>query len=138
MKKEECSIIIPDDIASIPEVNAFVESQASRAGLSASAAGEIKLAVEEAVANVINYAFHARGQNRISVVSKINKDFVEFNIIDEGIEFDPTIAPEADISLTAEERMPGGLGILMIRNCVDFMHYARNKGKNILTLRKNI
>jgi anti-sigma regulatory factor (Ser/Thr protein kinase) len=59
-------------------------------------------------------------------------------LTDSGKEFDPTQMPDADISLSAEERPIGGLGIYLIRQIMNTVEYQRINGKNILTLSKNL
>ena len=59
-------------------------------------------------------------------------------LVDTGVEFDPTKAPESDITLSAEERPIGGLGIFLIRQIINEVRYERIDGKNILTLEKKL
>lgn len=61
-----------------------------------------------------------------------------FNIIDSGKEFDPTLQPDADVTLSLEERPIGGLGIFLIRRIMQKVEYHRIDGKNILTMVKVI
>ena len=61
-----------------------------------------------------------------------------FIVTDSGRPFDPTAAPEADITLAAEDRPIGGLGILLVRNIMDSVRYDRIDGKNVLTMSKNL
>jgi len=57
-------------------------------------------------------------------------------VIDNGHPFDPTAAPEPDLSLPLERRRPGGLGIHLMRSMMDRVHYRRSDGSNILRLEK--
>ena len=59
-------------------------------------------------------------------------------LTDTGKEFDPTLAPEADITLSADEREIGGLGIFLIRQIMNEVRYERIDGKNVLTLEKKL
>jgi sigma-B regulation protein RsbU (phosphoserine phosphatase) len=59
-------------------------------------------------------------------------------ISDSGVAFDPTQKAEADITLTAEERPIGGLGIFLVRQIMDNVSYRRQDGRNILTLTKKL
>jgi len=93
------------------------------------------------VTNVMLYAYPGKyGQ----VLVEFNKDETDkgehlvFTVSDGGIPFDPTQRPEADITLSAEERQIGGLGIHLVRQLMDEIHYERKDGKNILTLVKRI
>ena len=58
--------------------------------------------------------------------------------IDNGKPFDPLAKEDADITLSAEEREIGGLGILMVKKSMDVVEYSYEAGKNILTIKKNI
>ena len=59
-------------------------------------------------------------------------------LTDTGKEFDPTLAPNVDITLSAEEREIGGLGIFLIRQIMNEVRYERIDGKNVLTLEKRL
>ena len=63
---------------------------------------------------------------------------IVFVLTDTGKEFDPTLAPEADITLSADEREIGGLGIFLIRQIMNEVRYERIDGKNVLTLEKKL
>ena len=64
--------------------------------------------------------------------------FAALVLTDTGKEFDPTMAPEADITLSADERKIGGLGIFLIRQIMNEVKYERIEGKNVLTLEKRL
>lgn len=64
--------------------------------------------------------------------------FAALVLTDTGKEFDPTMAPEADITLSADERKIGGLGIFLIRQIMNEVKYERIDGKNVLTLEKRL
>lgn len=64
--------------------------------------------------------------------------FAALVLADTGKEFDPTMAPEADITLSADERKIGGLGIFLIRQIMNEVKYERIEGKNVLTLEKRL
>ena len=59
-------------------------------------------------------------------------------LTDTGKEFDPTAAPEADVTLSADDRQIGGLGIFLIRQIMNEVKYERIEGKNVLTLEKKL
>ena len=132
----ERHLILHNDIQQIPQLASFVESVAEIARLDVSLTMSLNLALEEAVSNVIMYAYPPGADGLVDVEAIIRKGMLEFIITDNGIAFDPTAAPEADISLSAEERPIGGLGIFLVRNIMDTVHYQRKDGKNILTMTK--
>ena len=124
------SLIMRNDIQQIPTLAEWVETLPVPAELNM----PINLALEEAVTNVMLYAY-PDGPGRVLV------EFtppMTFTITDSGIPFDPTKKEDADISLSAEERPIGGLGIFLVRQIMDEVTYERKDNKNILTLVKNL
>jgi len=101
-------------------------------------AKKIQLAVEEAVVNVIDYAYPTGVIGEITLKVFADGQWMSFVIIDSGVAFDPTERKKADITLSAEDRPIGGLGILLLRELMDSINYERTGGKNILTLKKQI
>ena len=98
----------------------------------------LNLAVEEAVVNVMTYAYPSGTKGTVNIVASTEGDWMQFVISDTGQPFDPTAQAEADTTLSAEERPIGGLGIFLIRQIMDAVSYMRVDGRNILTLRKNM
>lgn len=98
----------------------------------------LNLALEETVTNVILYAYPDGSDGLVDIEAVLREHTLEFIITDSGIPFDPTAAPEADVTLSAEERSIGGLGIYLVRQLMDEIHYQRIDDKNVLTLIKNI
>jgi sigma-B regulation protein RsbU (phosphoserine phosphatase) len=96
------------------------------------------LAVEEAVVNVMSYAYPIGTKGDVTVQAKATGQWLKFIIIDQGKAFDPTLKGEADTTLNAEERPIGGLGIYLVRQLMDSINYERVDGHNVLTLRKKL
>jgi sigma-B regulation protein RsbU (phosphoserine phosphatase) len=99
---------------------------------------KMNLALEEAVVNVIDYAYPEGTQGDINIEAKANDLRLKFIITDSGTPFDPTAQKEMDTTLSAEERPIGGLGIHLVRQIMDSINYERVNDKNVLTLRKNL
>ncbi|HVP94551.1 MAG TPA: ATP-binding protein [Methanoregulaceae archaeon] len=99
---------------------------------------DIELAVDEVVTNSILHGYGGGGTGTIHIVVQLRPDRVEMTIEDQGTPFDPTTfepkTQEGDIS----ERVPGGLGIILIRNVMDKIMYRRDGRTNILHLVKLI
>ena len=76
--------------------------------------------------------------NEIALTAQLSDNKLIFTLTDTGEEFDPTGVPDADITLSAEERQIGGLGILLIRNIMNKVEYQRIGDKNVFTLVKEI
>ena len=129
-------ITITNDLQHVKTVNDWVEEVCHKLSMSESNTSSMKLAVEEAVVNVINYAYPAGETGDISIEATATAMALKFKITDSGVSFAPTDAPDVDTSLSAEERRIGGLGIFLVRQLMDTINYERIDGKNVLTLTK--
>ena len=131
------AIVMRNDIQQIPTLSEWIEGL----GIPETLNMPINLALEEAVSNVMLYAYpDSSGQVFVEFVkgeSAHDKKLI-FTITDGGIPFDPTQQAEADTSLSAEEREIGGLGIHLVRQIMDEVRYKREDDKNVLTLIKSI
>ena len=132
------TLILKNDSRQVGHLSSFVKDVLARLPLPPKQAGEIRLAVEEAVVNVMEYAYPVGTEGNVTVEVKSDGRQVKFVISDTGVAFDPTKRSDADTTLSAEDRPIGGLGILLVRKLMDSINYERVDGKNILTLRKTI
>ncbi len=100
---------------------------------------QIDIAVEETFVNVANYAY-APGTGPVTVRVEELADplAVQITFVDEGKPFDPTAKADPDVTLSAEQRKIGGLGIFMVRKYMDKMLYEYTDKKNVLRLVKNL
>jgi len=125
----------------IGELTAFaekVEKLAEEWDLPLPITMNLNLVLEEALSNVIFYAFTDEKEHDIKIDIIHGGNALTVRITDSGIPFDPTTRQEPDITLPVEERPIGGLGILLILKMMDKVEYARIKNQNVLTLTKNI
>jgi sigma-B regulation protein RsbU (phosphoserine phosphatase) len=132
------SLTLRNDSRQVAQLSTFVKDVTGRLPLNAKQAGEIRLAVEEAVVNVMEYAYPVGTEGDVTIEVKSDGQQVKFIISDTGVAFDPTEAAKADTTLSAEDRPIGGLGILLVRRLMDSINYERVDGRNILTLKKTI
>ena len=132
------SITLPNDIDTVPQLPQFIDEVAGDASLDATQTMSLNLAVEEAVVNVMQYAYPEGTKGTVNIVATIAGGTLSFAISDNGKPFDPTARAEVDTTLPAEERPIGGLGIHLVRQIMDDIEYERKDDKNILTLRKHI
>jgi len=96
---------------------------------------KLRLAMEEILVNTINYSFQDQNEHDIYVKINCHEEKVVVEFVDDGIEFNPLNAPEPqDIPL--EEKIPGGVGIYLVKTMMDTFEYQRQDGKNILTISK--
>ena len=136
--ESEKHLLIHNDIQQIPQLAAFVEAIAEKKQLDHSLSLNLNLALEEAVTNVIMYAYPKGTDGLVDIEAIIREHSLTFIVSDSGQPFDPTTQPQADISLGVDDRPIGGLGIYMVKNIMDSVSYRRSDGKNILTMIKNI
>jgi serine/threonine-protein kinase RsbW len=134
--KEE--IIITNHVDELPVLAEKIEALAESWELSMPLAMNINLALEEAISNVIFYAFDDEKEHDIKIVLSLENKTLTIEIIDDGKPFDPTARQQPDVSLPAEDRPIGGLGIFLIRKMMDNVTYTRHNNLNTLTLLKNI
>lgn len=135
-KPQPCSVILKNDVKEVPLLEVFVRETCSAIHLDEATATNVGLAVEEAVVNVMRYAYTkgCRGEIRVSATASDGR--LTFEIRDDGKPFDPTAAEGPDITLSANQRPIGGLGIFLMRQYMDTMNYKRENESNILTLTK--
>ncbi len=131
------SITLTNDVQEVPRLNVFVDEVCEDMGCDMETTMRMNLAIEEAVVNVIDYAYPSGTVGSIDIKVTIYDNHMEFVISDSGTPFDPTKKEDVDISLPVEERRIGGLGIHLVRQLMDKINYERKDGRNILTLIKN-
>ena len=134
----EKSIILANDISEISKLNEFVKEIGNEFSLTPDVVFNVNLVLEEAIVNVINYAYPKEKHESIYLSAQLHEGSIVFVLTDTGMQFDPTKAPEADITLSLEDRPIGGLGIFLIRQIMNEVSYERIDGKNVLTLSKKL
>ena len=137
-KENPHRIILRNNIKQISRLEGWVEGIAGEAGLDLPTTMNVNLALEEAVTNVILYAYPEGMHAPVILTADLSPTAVTFTLSDNGTPFDPTAAPEVDIDAPATERPIGGLGIHLVRKIMDTVAYRHRDGKNILTMTKNI
>jgi sigma-B regulation protein RsbU (phosphoserine phosphatase) len=138
MSRLRKSIILPNDTQEVPKLTAFVDEVCEAVGFSADETSQVKVAIEEAVVNVMNYAYPPGTRGDVTIEAASNDVRLKFTIIDSGKPFDPTVQAGVDTTLPANERPIGGLGIHIVRQIMDSINYERMGNLNVLTLRKKI
>ena len=134
--KKSYHLTLHNDIAQIALLPEFVETVADQAKLSLETTSNLNLALEEAVANVISYAYPEGTDGVVDIDACVTEHEVSFVITDSGKAFDPTAKEELDINAGVEERPIGGLGIHLVRTIMDTVSYERKEEQNILTITK--
>ena len=132
------SIVLTTDVKEVAKLNDFVEDACQSVGLDDIETMKVKVGVEEAVVNVMKYAYPSGHNGDVTIEAASNKLRLKFTIIDSGKPFDPTVYSVVDTTLSAKDRKIGGLGIHVMRQNMDSINYERIDQLNVLTLRKNI
>ena len=128
-----------NNLSEIPKIETFVNEVASVAGIQDHlTTSSINLALEEAITNVIMYAYPSGIDGPVYLEAVISEGKATFILSDTGKPFDPTKAEEVDVTLAAEDRPIGGLGIHLVRTIMDSVSYEYLSGKNILMMTKNL
>ena len=129
-------LTIEAKVENLDEVLAFIDAQLEELDYPMKAQMQIDVAVEEIFVNIASYAYvPAVGNATIRFVQEQNAVCITF--IDSGIPYDPLAKEDPDVTLSAEERGIGGLGIYMVKKSVDDMKYVYRDGQNILSISKS-
>lgn len=131
------AITLTNNVQEVPRLNAFVDEVCEEHGCDMETTMRMNLAIEEAVVNVIDYAYPPDTVGSVDIKVTTDDNHMEFVISDSGTPFDPTKKEDVDISLPVEERRIGGLGIHLVKQLMDKISYERKDGRNVLTLIKN-
>ena len=126
-------------VENLDEVMAFVDERLEAVGCPMKAQMQIDLAVEEIFINISKYAYHP-DKGRATVRVNVSDDPVQVKItfIDHGRPYDPLAKDDPDVTLSADDRPIGGLGIFMVKQTMDDVTYEYKDGSNILTLTKSL
>jgi len=123
----------------LSEVSAFVDSHLEEIDCPIKAQMQLDIAVEELFVNIANYAY-APDTGKATIRLEINEEplSVSITFIDNGVPYDPLAKADPDITLSAEERAIGGLGIFMVKKSMDDMFYEYKDSQNVLTIVKKL
>jgi len=130
------TVVLKNDVREVALLDDFVREICSAVHMDEVTVTNVGLAVEEAVVNVMRYAYTEGSTGEIHVSATAGNGKLTFEIRDDGKPFDPTAAEEPDITLSAKQRPIGGLGIFLMRRYMDAMSYKREYDSNVLTLTK--
>ena len=137
MQKVLC---IKNDIHELNTLTQFLDEVGDELGLSPGFVMNLNLVLEEAVSNIIFYAYpkDAVVEDAVTLTLTCEQDELLICLKDHGIAFDPTQKEDPDLTLSAEERPIGGLGIFLIRQLMDEVTYRREGDCNLFTMKKRI
>lgn len=135
MEKE---LRITNDLKEITVLVDFVKDLCEELALPIETEMNINLALEEAVVNVIMYAYPVQEPHDILLKVSSDENQLIFLLTDKGSFFDPTMVADADLTLSIEERPIGGFSILLIRCIINEVSYQRLGSENLLTMKKSL
>lgn len=125
-------------LENMPRVTAFVDEQLEAFGCPPRVQAQIDVAVDELFGNIVRYAYKP-GVGLATVRAEVTEEpAVILTFIDNGVPYDPLKKEDPDITLSAEERQEGGLGIFMVKKSMDEIAYEYKDGQNILQIKKKI
>lgn len=139
MNAEEKKLTVEASLVNLDLVLAFVEKELEAASCPAKIQGQICVALEELYVNIANYAYEGQTGECIiclCISTDGNGKRLELILKDKGKPFNPLDKADPDISLSAEDRPIGGLGIFMVKKIMDEVSYSYQEGFNCLTLVK--
>lgn len=129
---------VPADLDRMAEIRALVRDVAVSCGAPEVCMDELVQAVDEAATNVAIHGYRG-APGDLEVAAELVGDSIVITIEDTAPAFDPTLAPEPDVSAPPESRRPGGMGIHLMRLATDSLtHSPRPGGGNILTLARRL
>lgn len=132
-------LTIAATVENIEAVTAFVNQQLEELACPMKAQMQINIAIDELFSNIAHYSYNPEiGQATVRVEVMENPLAVSITFIDNGVPFDPLSKEDPDLTLSAEERQIGGLGIYMVKESMDEIIYEYKDGQNILSIKKCI
>ena len=120
--------------SNLASATAWLDAWLDENGCAPKARFALQAVLEEVFMNIVNHS----GATRLELTLTREGDDVALRFADDGAPFNPLAQAEPDVTLTAEDRSIGGLGILMIRRMTDRQHYARAQNQNLLTLHRRL
>ncbi len=132
-------LTIEATVENIPTAADFVDKKLEQLDCPVKYQRQIDIAVDELLSNIVSYAYRPEiGPATVRVEVQQDPIAVVVTFIDHGVPYDPLAADDPDITLPADERDPGGLGILLVKNSMDDISYTYENGQNILSIKKNL
>ncbi len=131
--------IFPANFKNLDSIREYVARAAKDAGCDEAGVYAIQLAADEACSNIIEHAYKTEDGGEIECTCSQDGNSLVLVFRDHGINFEPDLVPEPDLTGKLNQRQIGGLGLYLIRQLMDEVHYeSLNEAGNVLTLKKHI
>ncbi len=132
-------LTIQATVANIEAVTEFVNGELAAYDCPVRALSQVDVAIDELFGNIAHYAYDPEtGPATVRVEVEDDPLEVIITFIDNGKPYDPLAAEDPDVTLPAEKRTPGGLGVFLVKNIMDDVRYEYREGQNILRIRKTM
>ena len=126
------SMRVAPTLESIPRVCDFLQQTLLDNAAPSKIVAQVNIAADELFSNIARYS----GAADAAVDCRVTAGRAVVRFMDDGRPYDPTTQPEPDVSLPAEEREIGGLGIFMVKKTMDRVSYEYANGRNVVTIEK--
>ncbi len=138
MRNRNIRIVLRNELPDIQKLHLELEDFAQACDFPSRTLFELKVVLEEIVANVISYAYEDTQSHEIVIQAECKNGELVLDVEDDGRPFNPLLVRAPDLESPLQQRKVGGLGLHLVREFTQSIAYARRDGKNHLVLRKKI
>ena len=135
---EKLQFALKNELGEIAAAQGRCEEFLDRRGVPIKAVRQLLVALDELLNNIVSYSYPEPGEHEIGVTVAVLKNQVRVTVQDDGVPFNPLARPAPDTDASLEDRELGGLGIHLVRDMLDDVHYERRGSRNVLTLVTNV
>ncbi len=139
INEKDNMLTVEATVEKLPNVMKFIDSKLEEISCPKKSQNQIRTAVEELFVNIAHFAYPGEiglAEVRFKFIEK--ERAVEISFADQGIPYDPLKKTNPDITLPADKRAVGGLGIYMVKKLMDDFRYEYKDLRNINTIYKRI
>src|SRR5947209_7475701 len=130
-------LVIRNELSEIAQIRDAVDRVAGELSVPIRSLNQLQIALDEVVSNVIRHAWPSGGTHQFIVRVTLEPTAAKVEVVDDGMSFDPRRTSHPGETPTNQQPAIGGRGILMLKNLVDSIDYARVDGRNHTTLKKH-
>lgn len=132
-------LTVKADRCNLADVLSFVDRELEKLDCPPKVQIQLDIAVEELFVNIASYAYApGEGSATVRVETEMKPRKASITFLDSGMPYNPLTKPDPDVTLSAEARRIGGLGVFMVKKSMDEVRYEHRDGQNILTIVKMI